>query len=198
MNGEEIIPSNINLATISLIVSIVGTILIPLIYTLIKIYLLKRELKSFEKLVEEDYIKKIDQLVEEYGYDSDRILNDEINNKLQRIGLLKTEELIYLNSTNQFKMIRSVELVKSYLKNIKDITEIYFFRQPFPSPDVEAEEALKYEKTIKIKKEALVTLKSAYHNNKRDYIRLKRDYILTDTKKYIDTVRYKITNVTAD
>lgn len=198
MNGEEIVSSDNTLATISLIVSIVGTIIIPLIYSLIKLYLLKRELKSFERLVQEDYIKEVDDLIEKYGYDSDPILNDEINSKLLRISFLKNEELIYLNTTNQFKMIRLIELVRSYLKNIKDITEIYFFRQPFPSLDEQEQEAIKYEKSINIKKNALLTLKTAFHDNKRDYVLLKKDHLITDTNQFLDEIRNKITNITAD
>lgn len=203
-NNTEVIESaSVNdigttIAIISVVVAIVGTLIMPYVVYKFKIYKLNEEMKDFEKLIAEMYIKDLNNLIENYDLDSDVKIKKCIDDKIAKLSYLKSEELIHLNSDNQFKMIRLVEFTKAYIKNISDVINMHGILQPFHSEETEIAENIKISKVFDLKEKALTLLKQGYENNKTDYTELRKDYLIENIDQFKNDLNKNIQSVTSD
>ena len=172
-----------NISTIialsSLAVSIIGTLLVPYISNLYKNHRLKAEFKRFEELIKTEYLEEMNHFVDMY---SDRTSDDfnvflkEVQIRLER---LKQEEILYINSENQFKMIRLIELVKQYFKIMGKIEE---FREQTRYDMIE-----QHNKHIEWKIKEFKKVQNIFEEIKTDYLELKRDNLILNLSDYLST-----------
>lgn len=172
---QSIIESPIFTTVVGFILGVVGT----QISSFIKWSKSKKEFKLFNEMIQKEYVAPIRSALEKFYNDSDMYLTNEIENALgdnvKRLNYLKNEEINYLNSSNQFKMIRLIEFTSSYFCQIKGALQLIGFQQPYaPKQDY-----LNYKNG---NKKTIDQLSNSYDNNKEDYLRMVIDHLPTEEK----------------
>jgi len=181
---------SLTISGLSLIISIIGTIVIPYRQNKGKQKFLKNEMENFKRLMNHDYIIPLDELIE--SADSETI-NKFVKNKITKLNYLKTSEINYLTSENQFNIIRLIELVKSYYKLTSEITKMHTF---MPSSNAENEKHNKIANRVSnIQKSELKILKEKFHENKEKYISLQRDSLVDNSNDFLKSVQEQINNI---
>ncbi len=165
------------IALSSLAVSVIGTLAIPYMNSLYKKYKLKVEFEKFEELIHTEYIEKMNRSIDTY---SDRTSNDfriflkEVQVRLKK---LKQEEILYINSENQFKMIRLIELVKQYFEIM---SKVEYFREQTIEGMIE-----QHNKHIEWKKKEFKKIQNIYNEVKTDYLELRKDNLILNLNDYL-------------
>ena len=126
----------------------------------------KHQFNDFKKMIDKEYIKPIEDIVENYkSYD----MNPEkskIQDKVKKLDYLLKNEIVYLNTDNKFKIIRLIEYTKiCFIKLIK-ISEEYGY-SPLTASYNSDEDKEKVKKLNKVVQE--------YKNTREKYINLEID-----------------------
>lgn len=159
---------------IALVVSITGTLIIPLWNQRKKDKQLKNEIKKFQQMIETEYVsdlnQEIDNLIQGSSNFSQQKFNSKfIDNNLKRLQYMLVNELIFVTSENQFKLIRMVEFTKMYYKNVDNIVKLYGIPEESNKAD-----------TLKIK--ALVKIKILYKDKLEKYANLETDVLISNNE----------------
>jgi len=170
------------LSIASIIIAVVGTVLVPILIPItswgVRKFTLWCEFRKFKNMINENYIESIDEKIDKEDYLS---LTTVASDTVKRVEYLSSE-LAYLESGNQFEMIRYVEYIKSYCKVISRISKLYTLPQ-----NIKEEE--------KIKKKKVEEIREIFDVTKKDYIKLKRDKLLTNEEKYIRDTQTELNNI---
>lgn len=134
----------------------------------------KEEFDIFEKMISDGYVTPFHNILEEYsevsGYNKYSELRGYAKSAQTRLNFLKEQEVIFLKSDNQFKMVRLIEFTKTYFKEAGGILSFYTFKPLDAS-------AKDYEKDKKIQEANIKVLKASYEKNKKSYVELKTDIL---------------------
>ena len=94
----------------------------------------KKEFKKFEEMITKEYVNPYHELSEDYFGGVNSVSNTDLTGFLvtltKRINYLKEEEIHFLKSDNQFKMIRLVEFTKVYFHQSLETLNTYSFQPP--------------------------------------------------------------------
>ncbi|TXJ87567.1 hypothetical protein FSZ06_06150 [Enterococcus gallinarum] len=123
-----------NLDIVSFIVGILSSIVFPLLIYIKNHIVKKFERRSFKLMINKEYIKPLIKVFDE-GLSDDETktrLNKQVADILKKLDYLKTKELPFLTTDNQFYFIRVVEYTLRLLCSIVDISNSYEFRDTLP------------------------------------------------------------------
>lgn len=132
------------------------------------------EFSIFEEMIWKDYVTPFHKILEDYSKGSGRSeyskLTGYTKSAENRLIFLKEQEITFLNSDNQFKMVRLIEFTKTYFKEARGVLNFYTFKPLNAS----AEE---YDKDKKIQEKNIEILKTSYEKNRENYMDLKTDIL---------------------
>jgi len=187
---EYLINNNLPSLIVSIlafIVSITGTLVIPWCKDEKEKEQLQQELDKFKKMLVEEYLEEFTELIDEIFETKSYLLSDvasqleEISGKkTKRLKYMLENELIYLSSKNQFKLMRMTEFTMAYFTNTQKILEVY-------SPNLDRSKS----EEIKIKE--LKKLTDNYHLKIEEYANLETDYLVSEDK--MERIKKKIRSV---
>ncbi|MDT2981869.1 hypothetical protein [Enterococcus casseliflavus] len=123
-----------NLDIVSFIVGILSSIVFPLLIY-VKNYIVKKgERRSFKLMINNEYIKPLVKVFDEGLSDDEtkKRINRQVADILKKLDYLKTDELPFLTTDNQFYFIRVVEYTLRLLHSIVEISNSYEFRDTLP------------------------------------------------------------------
>lgn len=149
--------------------TITGAITTLILPACIKIYQVCRskcQFYKFKKMIDKEYIKPIENIIENYHFYSKNPPSEEITKKCEKLNYLLSNEINYLNSNNQFKIIRLIEYTKICFSKLNGISKSYDFKPMTASSDF---------KEDKEKSEKLKNIVQKYKNTREKYIRLEID-----------------------
>lgn len=137
--------------------------------------------KNFDEMIDKSYINSFHKLLDKYSKETnfkkkikiEEEIKKHIKKNVERLNYLKEEEISFLNTDNQFKIVRLIEFTKSYFKVSEDALTYYSFH----SPDDTEED---YNKDYEERKKIIIKVKKSYKKNKKDYLNLKTDFLLKD------------------
>ena len=178
---EYLINNNLPSLIVSILafaVSIIGTLIIPWCKERRNNKKLKNELDNFRGMLENEYTNELNKEIDKSSQDSSTFNEVKIKYilaKSDKLRYMKENELIYVTSENQIKLIRLVEFTLTYYQDISSILSIY----PTPSAN---EENLK--EIDKLKINALVSLKKLYLKNIKKYVNFEIDFITSGNETY--------------
>lgn len=187
---EYLINNNLPSLIVSIlafIVSITGTLVIPWCKDEKEKEQLQQELDKLKKMLVEEYLEEFTELIDEIFETKSYLLSDvasqleEISGKkTKRLKYMLENELIYLSSKNQFKLMRMTEFTMAYFTNTQKILEVY-------SPNLDRSKS----EEIKIKE--LKKLTDNYHLKIEEYANLETDYLVSEDK--MERIKKKIRSV---
>jgi len=132
------------------------------------------EFSIFEEMIWNDYVTPFHKILEDYSKGSGRLEYSKLTGYTKsvenRLIFLKEQEITFLNSDNQFKMVRLIEFTKTYFKEVRIVLNFYTFKPLNAS----AEE---YDKDKKIQEKNIEILKVSYEKNREKYMDLKTDIL---------------------
>lgn len=135
------------------------------------------EFRVFKEMISTVYIKPFHEELEKYSLESNRTTYSELipytTSAEKRLIFLKEEEISFLKSDNQFKMVRLIEFTKTYFKEARRVLNFYTFK-PLDANNED------YDKDKDIQLENIRILKLSYEKNKNDYMNLKTDLLLLE------------------
>lgn len=149
--------------------TITGAITTLIIPACIKFYQVRRDKHQFDKfkeMIDEEYIKPIENTIKDYHSYIENPPREEIENKIKKLDYLLKNEINYLNSNNQFKIIRLIEYTKSCFSKLNKASIDYGFRAPDDSCDFKEDK----EKSIELK-----NIVQKYKDTREKYIKLEID-----------------------
>lgn len=171
-------------SVLAFIVSITGTLIIPWCKDEKEKEQLQQELDNFKKMLVEEYLEEFTELIDEIFETKSYLLSDvasqleEISGKkTKRLKYMLENELIYLSSKNQFKLIRMAEFTMAYFTNTQKILEVY-------SPNLDRSKS----EELKIKE--LKRLADNYLSKVEEYANLETDYLVSEDK--MERIKKKI------
>lgn len=133
------------------------------------------EFRVFKEMISNVYIKPFHEELEKYSLESDRTTYSKLipytTSAENRLIFLKEEEISFLKSDNQFKMVRLIEFTKTYFKEARRVLNFYTFK-PLDANNED------YDKDKDIQLKNIRILKLSYEKNKNDYMNLKTDLLL--------------------
>lgn len=175
-------------SVLAFIVSITGTLIIPWRKDKKEKKQLQHELDNFKNMLVEEYLKEFTELVDKVRDTKSYLLSDAATQleiisgkKTVRLKYMLENELIYLSSENQFKLIRMTQFTMAYFANTQKILNVYSFN----SNENKGEE---------LKVEELNKLTDAYLLKIEKYANLETDYLVSEKemKKIEDKIRLEI------
>ena len=149
--------------------TITGAITTLIIPACIKIYQICRDkcqFYKFKKMIDEEYIKPIENIIKDYHSYGKNPPSKEIAEKTKKLDYLLKNEINYLNSSNQFKIIRLIEYTKFCFSKLIKVSNSYGFKSMAPSSDL---------KEDKEKSEKLKNIVQKYKDTRERYIKLEID-----------------------
>jgi len=149
--------------------TITGAITTLIIPGCIKIYQVcrdKNQFDKFKKMIDEEYIKPIENTIKDYHSYIENPPREEIENKSKKLDYLLKNEINYLNSNNQFKIIRLIEYTKCCFRELNNVSIYYGFKAPDDSYDFKEDK----EKSIELK-----NIVQKYKDTREKYIKLEID-----------------------
>jgi len=130
----------------------------------------RKEFEGFNEMITTEYVEPYRKLSEGYFNEDASVSNGEVTAYLSKsitsLTYLKTEEISFLKTDNQFKMIRLIEFTKSYFRESQRILNEYSFQSPLPGPK-DSDKEMHREKIDKLEEE--------YKNKKEKYLNLKAE-----------------------
>lgn len=159
---------------INVLIGAISALLIPTVTFFYRSHKKRSDFKKVKKMIFSEYISPIEELTDTLTAKTYAIYSATIMYTSQRLDYLLNDEVKYMNSENQFAIIRLIEYTKIYLKAVSDILNAYTFVGPEPSAS-HSEEVEKKGPKIKI-----ITQK--YKQTIDDYINLKIDRFPKDKK----------------
>ena len=152
------------------LVGFLTAIFIPLSSFLYNHYKNKKELEEVRNMIFKEYVDPIDQKVEELSYETYYDFSSLIDKKEEGLKRLLENEIKFMNSENQFKIIRMIEYTKMYLylSDRKLIIYTYVNNPLAPIENV----------VVSNIPSDLRDLTKAYKITLDDYINLKRDRLV--------------------
>ena len=133
-----------------------------------------KEFNSFDSMIMNDYIIPIDNLLEEYfsarNPDDVSLIKRRIKDVIERLEYLKENEIYFIKTDNQFKMIRLIEFTKSYFYQINEALDYYSFTQPTANRKEYKRDTITHEKKVK-------KIQENYSKKKSNYLNLKLDQL---------------------
>ncbi|OFL66853.1 hypothetical protein HMPREF2758_06840 [Facklamia sp. HMSC062C11] len=137
-----------------------------------------RKFLLFINMIQEVYLLPVEKLFDELVYgkyhiqqELIRIIDDSIN----RLEYLKSEEVIYYAKENTGRMIRYIEFSKAYLYQLRDLSKYYFFNTINRN---QISDTLKDKLFIEDKVRAAKELKRFYQLNYKKYCNFQIDRFL--------------------
>lgn len=149
--------------------TITGAITTLIIPACIKIYQVcrdKYQFYKFKKMIDEEYIKPTENIIKNYHSYSKNPPSKEITEKCEKLDYLLKNEINYLNSNNQFKIIRLIEYTKFCFSKLIKVSNSYGFKPMTASSDFKEDK----EKSIKLK-----NIVQKYKDTREKYIKLEID-----------------------
>ena len=113
-----------------------------------------------------EYIKPIENIIKDYHSYGKNPPSKEIAEKTKKLDYLLKNEINYLNSSNQFKIIRLIEYTKFCFSKLIKVSNSYGFKSMAPSSDL---------KEDKEKSEKLKNIVQKYKDTRERYIKLEID-----------------------
>lgn len=134
----------------------------------------KKEFKRFNKMITKEYVEPYHSLSDLYFNAGDSSTKDDLINTLaesvRKLGYLKEEELRFLKSDNQFRMIRLIEFTKIYFNQSLEVFKKYSFQDPTANRE-------DYDKEKEVHRENVNELRKKYSEQKEKYLNLEVDSI---------------------
>lgn len=149
--------------------TITGAITTLIIPACIKIYQVcrdKYQFCKFKKMIDKEYIKPIENTIKDYHSYIENPPRKEIENKSKKLDYLLKNEINYLKSNNQFKIIRLIEYTKSCFCALNNVSNDYGFKAPNDPYDFKKDK----ETSIELK-----NIVQKYKDTREKYIKLEID-----------------------
>jgi len=146
--------------------AIITLILIPAFIQFYKYSRDKYNFRKFKKMFDEEYIKPIENIINDYRSYNKNPPSEEIKKKIEKMDYLKENEIKHLNSNNRFKIIRLIEYTKICFSKLIRVSNCYGFKPLTASYDFKEDK----EKSIKLK-----NIVQKYKDTREKYIKLKID-----------------------
>lgn len=186
---EYLINNNLPSLIVSILafaVSIIGTLIIPLCKSRKEKKQLQQELVNFKKMLVKEYLKEFTDLVDIIRETKSYLLSDVAlqlegisGKKTVRLKYMLENELIYISSQNQFKLIRMAEFTMAYFTTTQKILDTHSFN-------------LDKSKSEALKAEELKRLTDTYLLKIEKYANLETDYLVSEKEmeEIEDKIRY--------
>jgi len=142
-------------------------VIIPIVTFFYRSYKKWKDLKKVKKMILSEYIDPIDELTDTLSAETYDSYSARTKYTIQRLEYLLNKEVKYMNSENQFAIIRLIEYTKMYLTGVIDTLNTYTFVSP--EPNVYRSEEIE-RKVPEIK-----NMTQKYKQTINDYINLKID-----------------------
>lgn len=169
------------LSFIALIVSIGGSFYIPWKTKHNKNKRLEEELNNFKNILKNDYVGhlfiEIDKVVNGRTDRTRAQVQEMVRQDSYRLGKLKENELIYVTSDNQFKLIRMAEFAKTYLDKSQEVMKFT------PASYISNEENTDMVKVREMRLNGLLKLRQLYESKLEKYANLEVDSLI-DREEY--------------
>ena len=152
------------------LVGFLTAIFIPLSSFLYNCYKNKKELNEVKIMIFKEYVDTIDQYIEGLNQETSTDLTNLLRKKKASLNSLLENEIKFMNSENQFKIIRMIEYTNMYLELAENKMIIYsYVNNPFSPIENEVVSNIPSD---------LRDLTKAYKITLDDYINLKRDRLV--------------------
>lgn len=117
-----------NVETLNFMLGAIVALIFPLINLSFKSFKKWNELRKIKKMLFEEYVNPLEKCTEKLDFKGKENYQKEVFRIIKRLNYVLENEIAYLNSENQFKIIRMIEYTKSYLANIHKILMGYTYQ----------------------------------------------------------------------